>query len=204
MDINKVIAGAYEGQRIKMVKGRMVIGEIQINKETVERYEIMNEDSNTTRITTGNTKKSMVGAGTKGTVGAVIGTAIAPGIGTLIGGAAGVTTSKSKNKSTTKEVTAKEMLVAIYFVNGQESLVKLDGQYYEEFLRGTFSESIMQKKKQKQPKDPNRNNYALKVIGWFFLPYIMLLVFWKKLNIKYRLLGAGWSIISLIITIIGR
>lgn len=204
MNINQVIAGAYEGQRLKLSKGRMYIGDIQINKESVERYEIMNEESNTTSTTKGNTKKSMIGAGAKGTVGAVIGTAIAPGIGTLIGAGAGVTTAKGKNKSVTKEVTNKEMLIAIYFTNGQESLVKMDGQYYEVFLRGTFGEPIVFKTKEKQLKDPAKNNQVLKVLGWIFIPYIMTPVFWKKLNNPYRLLGTIWAVMALMIGIFGR
>ncbi|MFJ5713098.1 hypothetical protein [Neobacillus sp. NPDC093127] len=204
MNINKIIAGAYEGQKIKVLKGRMFIGDFHINKETVERYEIMTEDSSTTSTTKGNTKKSMIGAGTKGAVGAVIGTAIAPGIGTLIGAGAGVTTAKGKNKSITKEVTSKEMLVAIYFSNGQESLVKMDGQYYEVFLRGTFSEPVVYKTKEKHSKDPVKNNQVLKVLGWIFVPYIMTPVFWKKLNNPYRILGTIWAVMALMIGIFGR
>jgi hypothetical protein len=204
MNINKVIAGAYEGQKIMVLKGRMFIGDIHINKETVERYQIMTEDSSTTSITKGNTKKSMIGAGTKGAVGAVIGTAIAPGIGTLIGAGAGVTTAKGKNKSVTKEVTNKEILVAIYFTTGQESLVKMDGQYYEVFLRGTFSDPMAIKTKSPKEKSAGENDKVFKVLGWLFLPYIMLPAFWRKLNKQYRILGTLWAAIAILILIIGK
>ncbi|SDM16883.1 hypothetical protein [Bacillus sp. OK048] len=199
--INLAVAGANEGQRIKLKKGRMFIGDNQINKESVERYEIINEDSSITSYTTGNTKKSMVGAGTKGAVGAVVGSVFGP-VGTLVGAAAGVTTSKAKNKSTTKEVSTKEMLVGIYFADGQESLVKMDGQYYELFLRSVFSAPIISKSK--QPMDPAKKKNLLKVLGWLFIPYIMTPVFWSKLENKHRILGAAWSVLAIIIVIQGR
>lgn len=199
--MNNVVAGAYEGKQIKFKKGRMFIGDNQINKETVERYEIMNEDSSITSYTTGNTKKSMVGAGTKGAVGAVVGSVFGP-VGTIIGGAAGVATSKAKNKSTTREVTSKEMLVGIYFADGQESLVKMDGKYYEEFLRSVFSGPLPSK--QKQQMDSAKNKKLLKVFGWLFVPYIMTPVTWKKLTKTNRILGITWSVMALIIVIQGR
>lgn len=138
--INVVIAGKYQGEKIWSSKKRMFIGNIEINKETIDHFEVINENSTTTSFTNGKTKKSMIGAGAKGTVGAVIGTVIAPGIGTLIGAGAGVATSKGKTKSVTKEVTNKETTVAIYFTNGDESLVKMNGKVYEQFLIRAYSE----------------------------------------------------------------
>jgi hypothetical protein len=149
---NEVIAGDYQGQKIKVAKGRMYIGNIEINKVTVDHFEVMNENSSTTSFTKGNTKKSMVGAGTKGAVGAAIGTVIAPGIGTLIGAGAGVATFKGKNKSVTKEVTTKEVTVAIYFTNGDQSLLKMDGEHYEKFLSASFSEPNINQTKQAKAK----------------------------------------------------
>jgi hypothetical protein len=205
-EINKVIAGDFEGQIIKLKKNLMFIGDNEINKETVERYEIINKQSTTTTFTKGKTTKSMIGAGTKGAVGAAIGTVIAPGIGTLIGAGAGVSTSKKKNKSVTNEVTTKDIMVAVYFTNRMESLVKMDGIYYEKFLTCCFRppSSIPQKVKEKKQKDPIKNNQVLKVLGWVFFPYIMILAFWNKLSQQHRILGGIWSVIALFAVIQGQ
>lgn len=199
---NKVIAGDYEGQIVKLRKGRMFIGNTEINKATVAEYEIMDENSSTQSFTKGNTKKSMIGAGTKGAVGAAIGTAIAPGIGTLIGAAAGVTTSKAKNKSVTTEVTKKELLVAVYFANGEQSLLQLDNIGYKNFLRATFADPAQLKLKEQ--KETKNKSLTLKVLGWFFIPYIMIFVFWKKLSQTNKILGVIWSIIALTVIIHGQ
>jgi hypothetical protein len=166
---NEVVAGDYQGQKIKVSRGKMIIGNIEINKETIDHFEVMNENSSTTSFTKGNTKKSMVGAGTKGAVGAAIGTVIAPGIGTLIGAGAGVATSKGKTKSVTKEVTTKEVTVAIYFTNGEQSLAKLDGEHYEKFLSASFSEPNTYHAKQAKAKGPRS---IAGTIAWlvFFFP----------------------------------
>jgi hypothetical protein len=203
---NKVIAGDFEGQIIILKKNLMFIGPHEINKESVERYEVINEQSTVTTFTKGYTKKSMIGAGTKGAVGAAIGTVIAPGIGTLIGAGAGVSTAKSKNKSLTNEVTTKDLMVAIYFANGEQSLVKIDGTYYEKFLTCCFREpsAIPQKVKEKKQKDPTKNNQVIKALGWVFFPYIMMLAFWNKLSRQNRILGGVWSIIALIAVIQGQ
>jgi hypothetical protein len=206
-EINKVIAGNFEGQLIKLKKNLMYIGDIEINKETVDQYEIINEQSTVTTLTKGKTKKSMVGAGAKGAVGAAIGTVIAPGIGTLIGAGAGVSTAKSKNNSVTNEVITKDLMVAVYFVNGEQSLVKMDGTHYEKFLACCFREpsSIPQAaKKEKKQKDSAKNNQIFKALGWVFFPYIMLLAFWNKLSKHHRILGGIWSVIALIAVIQGQ
>lgn len=203
---NKVIAGDFEGQIIKLKKNLMFIGDIEINKETIASYEIMNEQSTTTTFTKGKTTKSMIGAGTKGAVGAAIGTVIAPGIGTLIGAGAGVSTSKKKNKSVTNEVTTKDIMVAVYFTNGMESLVKMDGTYYEKFLTCCFRgpSAIPQKIKENKQKDPAKNNKVLKALGWVFFPYIMMLAFWNKLSNQHKIIGGIWSVIALIAIIQGQ
>jgi hypothetical protein len=179
--INQVIGGTYQGKKIVKTKNGMFIGDVAINKETVEHFEVMNEESNTTSYTTGKTKKSMVRAGAKGTVGAAIGTIIAPGIGTLIGAGAGVATSKGKNKSVTKEVTNKEFTVAINFSNREQSLVKMDGEMYEAFLVGAFSDPSPSTPLVSQNQVNNtKNNYLIwKVLGWLFIPYIMTLAYWR-------------------------
>jgi hypothetical protein len=174
---NKVIAGAYQGKKIKMSKHGMFIGDIGISKHTVDHFEIMNENIQTTSFSKGKTKKSMVGAGVKGAVGAAIGTVIAPGIGTLIGAGAGVATSKGKTKSVTKEVTTKEITVAIYFTNGEQCLVKMDGRHYEGFLSRSFSEPLTSEPITPKTKKPKTTSGT---IAWLVIFYpVGLYRMWK-------------------------
>lgn len=190
---NQVIAGDHGGQRIRLSQGRMYIGNIDINKETVDRFEIMDESINTTSFTSGKTKKSMLGAGTKGAVGAVVGSAFGP-VGTIIGAGAGVATSKAKNKSVTKEITTKEIMLAVYFKNGEQSLLQLDDKFYKLFLKLIFSGPVQIKR-----TDPKTRNKVLKGFGWLFVPYIMIFVFWKNLAKPNKIIGATWAVLSLLI-----
>lgn len=45
-------------------------------------------------------------------------------------------------------------------------------------------------------------NKILKVLGWIFIPYIMIFVFWKKLQKPGRIAGIVYSVIILISTIV--
>lgn len=50
---NKVIAGDYEGQNVSLVLGNLSIGErdfIPVNRDTVEAYELLNDENGKVRL----------------------------------------------------------------------------------------------------------------------------------------------------------
>lgn len=112
--INQASAGDHIGEiKFKSMKKGLYIDESKlfrkrltfINKETVESYEIVMEDSETTQK--GGLAKGVIGAATFGVVGAV----------------AGATSKKSK--------TQHRRIVSVIFKDGTKSLCELDDHFYE-------------------------------------------------------------------------
>jgi hypothetical protein len=94
-------------------------------------------------------------------------------------------------------MTTKEIILSILFNNGEQSLVKMDGKHYEKFLVGAYSEPVQQKAIVKGNQKQGNNKFLIG-LGWFVVPYIMLLANWKKLKNPYRIAGIVWTIILLI------
>jgi len=111
---NKVIAGDYEGKLVSAVLGVVTIStgffsNIQLNKETVEEYEVMDESS----------KKSAVSAVGRGLVGGFL---LGP-VGLLAG-----LSAKSKGVH----------IVAVQFKDGKKSLIEMDDKVYKTFMKNCF------------------------------------------------------------------
>jgi len=111
---NKVIAGDYvnmgiifSGQYVQIVTGFMKT--ISLNKETVERYEIITEEH----------RKSGTSAILRGSVGAAV---LGP-----VGLLAGVS---AKNKGTYQ--------IAIEFKDGKKSLIEIEDKAYKLFMKTNF------------------------------------------------------------------
>jgi hypothetical protein len=111
---NKVIAGDYvnmgiifSGQYVQIVTGFMKT--ISLNKETVERYEIITEEH----------RKSGTSAILRGSVGAAV---LGP-----VGILAGVS---AKNKGTYQ--------IAIEFKDGKKSLIEIEDKAYKLFMKTNF------------------------------------------------------------------
>lgn len=113
---NKVIAGAYEGKYVTSA-GRdvsIVLGmfkkDINLNKDTVVNYEVMDNTS----------QKSFGSAVGRGIVGGVL---LGP-LGMLAGGL----TAKSKDT----------YVVAVEFADGQKSLLEVNGKIYNHLMKVMF------------------------------------------------------------------
>lgn len=120
---SKVVGGDYEGKLLVVaINGavRMSLGLVKyfdLNKDTVDHYEVIDETS----LTTG--KKSAVSAVGRAFVG-----------GALLGPAgllAGVT-AKTKYK------TQRDVLVAVQFKDGKQSLIQFDDKTYKQFVKKVF------------------------------------------------------------------
>jgi hypothetical protein len=118
---NKVIAGDYDGKSILFSFGTMEVvtgfGKMTpINKDTVDNYEVVDEEK----------RKSAASAVGRGLVGGIAGSLILGPVG-LIGGLAGLS-AKSKGIH----------IVAIQFKDGKKSLLELDDKYYKGLMKVLF------------------------------------------------------------------
>ena len=112
---NMVIEGDYKGKCLMRSMGSvfLVLGffkKIELTKNTVESYEVMNEDK----------RKSA----TSGAARAVVGGLLLGGVGALAGGLS------AKNKG--------EYLVAIKFTDGKKSLAEIDEKTYKAIISNCF------------------------------------------------------------------
>lgn len=108
---NKVIAGWREGQTIMGLLGSLSIdGVVQINRTTVENYELVADEQ----------RKSASSGVARGLVGGAL---LGP-VGMIAGGVS------AKNKGI--------YTVAVYFRNGQRSLIEMDDKCYKLLIKNCF------------------------------------------------------------------
>lgn len=118
---NKVVAGDYEGKELVSQLGDLfvILGflkTLHLNKDTVEAYEIVDEEK----------RKSAASAVGRGLVGGIAGSLILGPVG-LIGGLAGLS---AKSKGT--------HIVAIQFKDGKKSLLQLDDKAFSILRKKLF------------------------------------------------------------------
>ncbi len=118
---NRVIAGDYEKKDVLVVFGdiSIVVGwskSVTLNKETVESYEVVDEEK----------RKSAASAVGRGLVGGVAGTLLLGPLG-LVGGLAGLS---AKTKGT--------HIVAVQFKDGCKSLLQLNDKGYSALMKKLF------------------------------------------------------------------
>lgn len=118
---NKVIAGDYLKGNVELSWGNIVIkkgfSKIKINKETVEEYEVEDQDS----------KKSASSGLLRGLTAGAAGALVAPPV-AIVGAAAGLISSKNK----------RSFIVAIKFKNGKRSLLAIDDKTYKTLMKVLF------------------------------------------------------------------
>ncbi len=112
---NKILAGDYTGKPIMFTAGKLIIGvklfkNMELNKDTVESYEIITDDI----------RKSAASGIARGAVGGVL---LGP-VG-LLGGAL-----SAKNKGTYQ--------IALQFKDGKRSLIEVDDKFYKELIKVLF------------------------------------------------------------------
>lgn len=134
--MNKVIAGNYEGNSVKYSFGKVKItsfgSSVSIDSSTVEKYEIVNQDS--------------IKSGASAFGRAIVGDVLFGGLG-LVAGAL-----SAKNKQT--------MLVAIEFKSGNKSLIEIDGDIYKALTKALFTFNGKQEKVEKVDKATKAKNDA--------------------------------------------
>lgn len=142
--MNTILSGTFTGYRLIIRNGKIWIvnrlNEVQINKSTIEKYEIVDTINTTisrsTTATKGTSRKSTKSMAGRGIVGGVI---FGP-----VGAVVGAATAKNKNQSVsegvTTEKTTREFKVLVSFQDGKEALLRLDELGYENFLAATYAE----------------------------------------------------------------
>jgi hypothetical protein len=142
--MNEIISGAYVDHDLIVGEGRIWIvndtNEVQINKTTIEKYEIVD----TTSITTSHSTTTSKGSSRKGTK-SMAGRAIVGGV--LfgpVGAVVGAGTAKNKNKSVstgiTTSTTKREFKVLVTLKDSSQALFHLDEIGYDNFLVAVFAE----------------------------------------------------------------
>ncbi|MEH7503304.1 hypothetical protein V7152_15045 [Neobacillus drentensis] len=142
--MNKIISGNYIGHDLVVNYGKIWIlngeNEVQINKDTIEKHEIVDSTSTTTSHTTTNTKGTSR-KGTKSIAGrAIVGGVLLGPVGAVVGAGTAKNKTKSVAKGTTTETTTREFKILVTFNDGKQALLELDDYGYENLLIAVFSE----------------------------------------------------------------
>jgi hypothetical protein len=185
--MNYEIAGG--GGRIWIYNGQK---EVQINRETMQKYELIDTIETKTANTT-STSKGTSRKGTKSLAGrAIVGGVIFGPVGAVVGAA----TAKNKNKSTTQgttiETTTREFKVSVIFKDGSQVLLHLDEVGYDNLLVAVFSDPYIdyssyskQLAEQKRLEDEKNMKQFKGCLKFFVLPIVWLifLVNWPTATI---------------------
>lgn len=209
--MNEVISGTYVDYDLVVGHGRLWIvndsNEVQINKATIEKYEIID----TTSITTSETTSTSRGTSRKGTK-SMVGRAIVGGV--LfgpVGAVVGAGTAKNKNKSVSKGVTTstseREFKVLVSFKDNTQALLQLDEIGYENLLVAVFAEPYETVKEilKAQEEAKNAKLAASKKNIKRFFKFVVVPIIWLMLFVKLpipilllTIVGAGWFVYRLI------
>lgn len=188
----KMISGSFPHYNLIARSGKIWItnkvNEVQINKYTIEKYEIVDTINSTiSRITTatkGTNRKSTKSMAGRGIVGGVI---FGP-VGAIVGAATAKNKHRSVSNGVTTERTAREFKVLVTFIDGKESLLHLDDIGYENFLAATYAE----------PYETIRESTKKSWIRFFKfvagLIYLALLVNHTIPVLLLTVIGSGWLI----------
>lgn len=118
---NKVIAGDYVKCNVELSWGTVIIkkgfSKIKLTKETVEEYEVADQDS----------AKSGKSGLIRGLVGGAAGALVAAPV-AVVGAAAGLVSSKNK----------REFTIAVQFKDGKRSLIEVDDKIYKALMKNLF------------------------------------------------------------------
>lgn len=198
--MNEIISGNFSDYDLIVGKGRVWIvndsNEVQINKTTIEKYEVVDTISVTTSQSTSTTKGTSR-KGTKSMVGrAIVGGVLLGPVGAIVG--AGTAKKKNQSVSTgvTTQTTSREFKILVTFKDGKEALLNLDEIGYENLLAAVFAEpyeSIQELLKAKKEAAKKRLMIFLKFVVCPII-YLILLV---KITIPILLLtiaGVVWLI----------
>lgn len=205
--MNEIISGTYVDYDLIVGKGRIWIvndsNEIQINKATIEKYEIVDTSSSTTSQTT-TTSEGTSRKGTKSMVGrAIVGGVLLGGIGAVVGAGTAKNKTKSVSKGTTTSTTTRQFKILVTFKDSTQALLHLDEAGYDILLVAVFAEpyeTIQELMKANEAAKKAQAEAGKKAMIKFFkfvvCPIIYLILF-VKLPVPIFLLtivGAGWLI----------
>ena len=198
--MNKIISGTYKNFEIAGGGGRIWIynaqKEVQINRETIEKYEVIDTIETTTAHTTSNSKGTSR-KGTKSLAGrAIVGGVLFGPVGAVVGAA----TAKNKNKSTTEgttvETSTREFKVSVTFKDGSQVLLHLDEVGYDNLLVAVFSDPYIEHRaysmeiaEQKRLEDERNMKQMKGCMKYFALPLIWLILLYN------------WPIVTIVFTI---
>jgi hypothetical protein len=142
--MNTIISGNYVGFELAGSYGKVwLVGdnkEVQCNKGTIEKYEVLNTTSVTKSHTTSNTKGKTRKGTTSMAVRGVVGGVLFGPVGAIVGAGTAKNKSKSTIHGTTVETTDRTFTVSVYFKDGTQALLKLDDVGYENLLIAVFAE----------------------------------------------------------------
>ena len=106
---NKVIAGDYQGNTIKISPSCICVGVYELSKRTVDSYDLITEDK--------------VKSGSSAILRGMAGVALLGGVGILAG-------LSAKNKGI--------YTIAIQWKDGKKSLIEIDDKLYKKFVADMF------------------------------------------------------------------
>jgi hypothetical protein len=205
--MNEIISGTYVDHDLIVGDRRVWFvndsNEIQINKETAEKYEVVDTTSTTTSHTT-TTTKGTNRKGTKSMAGrAIVGGVLFGPVGAVVGAGTAKNKNKSVSKGVTTESTTREFKVLVTFKDGQQSLLKLDEFGYENLLAAIFAEpyettkEILKAKEEALQKAREEGIKSWKKIFKFVIFPIIFLILFVKFPVPVFLLtivGVAWII----------
>lgn len=142
--MNRIISGTYNGFNLAGTGGKIWIynneKEVQINRESIEKYEVIDSKSVTITNTTGKTKgKSRTSTGSMAVRGVVGGVMFGP-VGAVVGAGTAKKKQKSKTYETSKQTIEREFKVLITFKDSSVVLLQLDDLGYENLLVAVFAD----------------------------------------------------------------
>lgn len=206
--MNKIISGTYSNYQLAGGSGHIWIyngvKEVQINRETIEKYEVIDTivttTANTTSTSTGTSRK-----GTKSLVGrAIVGGVIFGGVGAVVGAA----TAKNKNESTTHgttvETSTREFKVSVIFKDHSQVLLHLDEVGYENLLVAVFSDPYIEYsayskelEEQKRLEDEKNTKQMKGCLKFVLLPIIWLIFVtnWPSATIVATIMLIVWILV---------
>lgn len=207
--MNTIISGDYVGFELAGSYGKVwLVGdnnEVQCNKGTIEKYEVLNTTSVTkshsTSETKGKTRKGITSMAVRGVAGGVL---FGP-VGAIVGAATGKNKSKSTTHETAVETTDRTFIVSIYFKDGTQALLKLDDVGYENLLIAVFAEpyetyadlmkGIAGNLAEKKRLEAEMNKGVYKgILKFVLLPivYIFLIAQFPTPMLLLTIAGIGW------------
>lgn len=205
--MNEIISGTYADYDLIVGNGRLWIfndsNEVQINKTTIEKYEIVDTTTTTTSNTT-TTSKGKSRKSTKSMAGrAIVGGVLFGPVGAIVGAGTAKRKNQTVSNGTTTATMEREFKILVTFKDNTQALLELDEEGYDNLLVAIFAdpyetiqEIIKASEEAKKAQAEIGKKNMIKFLKFVVCPIIWLVLF-IKLPIPILLLtivGAGWLI----------